>query len=197
MPNSKLVNFYFDYASPATYLAWTQIFKITNDAGASVKMIPMLLGGVFKETGNASPATVPAKGKWMNADLKMHAEEYNVEFNSSSFFPINSLNLMRGAIAAQKMDVFDKYTNAIFTGIWVKDLNLGDLEILKDYLEKSGIKADEIFNLCQDQEVKNQLISNTQDAVSKGIFGAPSFIIDDKLIFGQDRLNFVKKIINS
>ena len=194
---NKVVNFYFDYASPATYLAWTQIFKIAKDAGASVKMIPMLLGGVFKETGNASPATVPAKGKWMNGDLKMHAEDYNIEFNLSSFFPINSLNLMRGAIAAQKMDIFEKYTNAIFTGIWIKGLNLGDLEVLKNYLEKSGIETDELFNLCQDQEVKNQLISNTQEAVSKGIFGAPSFIIDDKLIFGQDRLHFVKKIMNS
>ena len=160
-------------------------------------MIPMLLGGVFKETGNASPATVPAKSKWMGADLRMYAKNYNVEFNSNSFFPINTLNLMRGAIAAQKLDIFEKYSDTIFKGIWVKDLNLGDLEVLKDYLEKSGIPADEVFKLCQDQEIKNELITNTQEAVSKGIFGAPSFIIDGILIFGQDRLHFVKDLLTN
>ena len=100
---NKTVDFYFDYGSPATYLAWTQIYKITKEADASLNMIPMLLGGVFKETGNASPATVPAKSKWMGSDLRMYAANYNVEFNSNSFFPINTLNLMRGAIAAQKL----------------------------------------------------------------------------------------------
>ena len=194
---NKVIDFYFDYGSPATYLAWTQIYKIVEEADANLNMIPMLLGGVFKETGNASPATVPAKSKWMGADLRMYAKNYNVEFNSNSFFPINTLNLMRGAIAAQKLDIFEKYSDTIFKGIWIKDLNLGDLEVLKDYLEKSGIPADEVFKLCQDQEIKNELITNTQEAVSKGIFGAPSFIIDGILIFGQDRLHFVKDLLTN
>lgn len=194
---NKVIDFYFDYGSPATYLAWTQIYKIVEEADANLNMIPMLLGGVFKETGNASPATVPAKSKWMGADLRMYAKNYNVEFNSNSFFPINTLNLMRGAIAAQKLDIFEKYSDTIFKGIWVKDLNLGDLEVLKDYLEKSGIPADEVFKLCQDQEIKNELITNTQEAVSKGIFGAPSFIIDGILFFGQDRLHFVKDLLTN
>ena len=194
---NKVIDFYFDYGSPATYLAWTQIYKIVEEADANLNMIPMLLGGVFKETGNASPATVPAKSKWMGADLRMYAKNYNVEFNSNSFFPINTLNLMRGAIAAQKLDIFEKYSDTIFKGIWVKDLNLGDLEVLKDYLEKSGIPSDEVFKLCQDQEIKNELITNTQEAISKGIFGAPSFIIDGILIFGQDRLHFVKDLLTN
>ena len=194
---NKVIDFYFDYGSPATYLAWTQIYKIVEEADANLNMIPMLLGGVFKETGNASPATVPAKSKWMGADLRMYAKNYNVEFNSNSFFPINTLNLMRGAIAAQKLDIFEKYSDTIFKGIWVKDLNLGDLEVLKDYLEKSGIPSDEVFKLCQDQEIKNELITNTQEAVSKGIFGAPSFIIDGILFFGQDRLHFVKDLLTN
>jgi len=195
--SNKIVNFYFDFGSPATYLAWTQIFKIVEESNVNLNMIPILLGGVFKETGNQSPAFIPAKGKWMNGDLKMHADMYGVEFNSNSFFPINTLNLMRGAIASKKLNIFEKYSEAIFTGIWVKDLNLGDLEILKNYLEQSGIKTDKLFNLSQDQEVKNELISNTQDAVTKGVFGAPTFIIDDKLIFGQDRLHFLKNLLNN
>ena len=189
---TKTVTFYFDYGSPATYLAWTQINNIIEEANATLTMIPMLLGGVFKETGNVSPATVPAKGKWMNNDLKKHAELYNVEFNSNSFFPINTLNLMRGAIAAQNMDIFQKYSEAIFTGIWVKDLNLGDISILQDYLDKSDINTVKLFDLAQSDEVKTILIQNTKEAVAKGVFGAPTFFIGDELIFGQDRLNFLK-----
>ena len=189
---TKTVTFYFDYGSPATYLAWTQINNIIEEANATLTMIPMLLGGVFKETGNVSPATVPAKGKWMNNDLKKHAELYNVEFNSNSFFPINTLNLMRGAIAAQNMDIFQKYSEAIFTGIWVKDLNLGDISILQDYLDKSDINTVKLFDLAQSDEVKTILIQNTKKAVAKGVFGAPTFLIGDELIFGQDRLNFLK-----
>ena len=189
---TKTVTFYFDYGSPATYLAWTQINNIIEEANATLTMIPMLLGGVFKETGNVSPATVPAKGKWMNNDLKKHAELYNVEFNSNSFFPINTLNLMRGAIAAQNMDIFQKYSEAIFIGIWVKDLNLGDISILQDYLDKSDINTVKLFDLAQSDEVKTILIQNTKEAVAKGVFGAPTFLIGDELIFGQDRLNFLK-----
>ena len=189
---TKTVTFYFDYGSPATYLAWTQINNIIEEANATLTMIPMLLGGVFKETGNVSPATVPAKGKWMNNDLKKHAELYNVEFNSNSFFPINTLNLMRGAIAAQNMDIFQKYSEAIFTGIWVKDLNLGDISILQDYLDKSDINTVKLFDLAQSDEVKTILIQNTKEAVAKEVFGAPTFLMGDELIFGQDRLNFLK-----
>ena len=93
----------------------------------------------------------------MGADLRMYAKNYNVEFNSNSF-PINTLNLMRERLQ-QKLDIFEKYSDTIFKGIWVKDLNLGDLEVLKDYLEKSGIQADEVFKLCQDREIKNELIT--------------------------------------
>ena len=189
---TKTVTFYFDYGSPSTYLAWTQINNIIEEANATLTMIPMLLGGVFKETGNVSPATVPAKGKWMHHDLKKHAELYNIEFNSNSFFPINTLNLMRGAIAAQNMDIFQKYSEAIFTGIWVKDLNLGDISILQDYLDKSDINTVKLFDLAQSDEVKTILIQNTKEAVAKGVFGAPTFLIGDELIFGQDRLNFLK-----
>jgi len=189
---AKTVTFYFDYGSPATYLAWTQINNIIEEANATLTMIPMLLGGVFKETGNVSPATVPAKGKWMNNDLKKHAELYNVEFNSNSFFPINTLNLMRGAIAAQNMNIFQKYSEAIFTGIWVKDLNLGDISILQGYLDKSDIDTVKLFDLAQSDEVKTILIQNTKEAVAKGVFGAPTFLIGNELIFGQDRLSFLK-----
>jgi len=189
---NKNVDFYFDYGSPATYLAWTQIDKIINDGNAKLNMIPMLLGGVFKETGNSSPAFIPAKSKWMGKDLKKHAEIYGVEYNSNSIFPINTLNLMRGAIAAKKMNIFEKYSEAIFTGIWVKDVNLGDISILQDYLNKNGIDSIQLFDLVQSDKIKTELIENTKQAVEKGVFGAPTFIVNNELIFGQDRLEFLK-----
>ena len=189
---SKNVTFYFDYGSPATYLAWTQMDSIIQETNANINMIPMLLGGVFKETGNVSPATIPAKGKWMMEDLKKHADLYNVEFNSNSFFPINTLNLMRGAIAAKKMDIFENYSEAIFSGIWIKDVNLGDISILQEYLEKNNIDTSELFTLSQSDEVKTTLIQNTKIAVEKGVFGAPTFFVNDEIIFGQDRLNFLR-----
>ena len=189
---TKTVTFYFDYGSPATYLAWTQINSIIEEANAILNMVPMLLGGVFKETGNASPASVPAKGKWMNTDLKKHAKLYNVEYNSNSFFPINTLNIMRGAIAAKSMNIFNEYSEVIFNGIWVKDLNLGDIPILQEYLEKNNIDTKKLFDLAQSDDVKTMLIQNTKKAVDQGVFGAPTFIIKNELIFGQDRLNFLK-----
>ncbi len=189
---TKNVDFYFDYGSPATYLAWTQIEKIINDSNAKLNMIPMLLGGVFKETGNSSPAFIPAKSKWMNKDLKKHAEIYGVDYNSNSFFPINTLNLMRGAIAAKKMNIFEKYSEAIFTGIWVKDVNLGDIPTVQDYLNNNGIDTEELFSLVQSDDIKSELIKNTKQAVDNGVFGAPTFIVNNELIFGQDRLEFLK-----
>jgi len=194
---TKIVTFYFDYGSPATYLAWTQIKSIIEEANATLNMVPMLLGGVFKETGNTSPASVPAKGKWMSNDLKKHAKIYNVEFNSNSFFPINTLNIMRGAIAAKSMNIFQEYSEAIFNGIWVKDLNLGDIPILQEYLEKNNIDTKKLFDLAQSDEVKTMLIQNTKKAVEEGVFGAPTFLIKNELIFGQDRLNFLKLALKS
>jgi len=90
------------------------------------------------------------------------------------------------------MNIFDKYSEAIFTGIWVKDVNLGDIPILQDYLNKNGINTDELFSLVQSDEIKSSLIKNTQQAVEKGVFGAPTFIVNNELIFGQDRLEFLK-----
>ena len=195
MSNVKKIEFYFDFGSPASYLAWTQLPKIAEENNANLIMIPMLLGGVFKATGNNSPGTVASKGKWMNKDLKRHADMYGVEFVLNDFFPINTLYLMRGALAANKLDIFYKYVEGIYLGIWVKNLNLGDTDILKNYLEELKINSDKLFDLSQNDEVKNELIKNTEEAVNKGVFGAPSIFVGEEMHFGQDRLNFVEKAL--
>jgi 2-hydroxychromene-2-carboxylate isomerase len=158
-------------------------------------MIPMLLGGVFKATGNTPPGAVPQKAKWMSKDLERYAEKYAVRFKLNDFFPINTLHLMRGALSSKKMGIFDRYTETIFRGIWIENLNLGDTEILKNYLEKLKINATDIFHLSQTDEIKNELIKNTEDAVKKGVFGAPSIFVEDEMFFGQDRLDFVESAL--
>ena len=195
MSEIKDVKFYFDFGSPASYLAWTQLPKIIERNNASMIMIPMLLGGVFKATGNTPPGAVPQKAKWMSKDLQRYAEKYAVGFKLNDFFPINTLYLMRGALSSKKMGIFDRYTESIFRGIWIENLNLGDTEILKNYLEKLKINATDIFHLSQTDEIKNELIKNTEDAVKKGVFGAPSIFVEDEMFFGQDRLDFVEKAL--
>ena len=191
----KIIEFYFYFGSPASYLAWTQLSRIAEENNANLIMIPMLLGGVFKATGNNSPGTVASKGKWMNKDLKRHADMYGVKFVLNDFFPINTLYLMRGALAANKLDIFYKYVEGIYLGIWVKNLNLGDTDILKNYLEELKINSDRLFELSQNDEVKNELIKNTEVAVNRGVFGAPSIFVGEEMHFGQDRLNFVEKAL--
>ena len=195
MSSVKNIEFYFDFGSPASYLAWTQLPKIAEENNANLIMIPMLLGGVFKATGNNSPATIASKGKWMNKDLKRHADMYGVKFVLNEFFPINTLYLMRGALAAKKLEIFYKYVEGIYLGIWVKNLNLGDTSILKSYLEELKINSDRVFELSQNDEVKNELIKNTEEAVKRGVFGAPSIFVGEEMYFGQDRLNFVEKAL--
>ena len=195
MSSVKNIEFYFDFGSPASYLAWTQLPKIAEENNANLIMIPMLLGGVFKATGNNSPATIDSKGKWMNKDLKRHADMYGVKFVLNEFFPINTLYLMRGALAAKKLEIFYKYVEGIYLGIWVKNLNLGDTNILKSYLEELKINSDRVFELSQNDEVKNELIKNTEEAVKRGVFGAPSIFVGEEMHFGQDRLNFVEKAL--
>ena len=195
MSEEKNIYFYFDFGSPASYLAWTQLPRISNENNAKLNMIPMLLGGVFKLTGNSAPGSVPAKGKWMNNDLQRYAKMYGVEFIRNDYFPINTLYLMRGALASIELNIFEKYVEDIYKGIWTLNLNLGDTEVLKNYLEECQINFDEIINLCQKDEIKQKLIGNTEKAVSKGVFGAPSIFVDNEMYFGQDRLFWVEKAL--
>ncbi len=192
---TKKVEFYYDFGSPTAYMAWTQLPKIASNANAKLIYVPMLLGGVFKATGNASPAFIPAKGKYMGNDLKRYAKKYAIQYKHNSFFPINTLNLMRGAIAAESLGLNEKYMETIFNGIWVEDLNMGDVSILTQQLKQNDINSDKIIELCQSDEIKNALKENTEKAVERGVFGAPTFFIGNEMFFGQDRLDCVKEYL--
>ncbi len=189
----KTVEFFFDFGSPATYLAHTQLPRIAREAGAALVYRPMLLGGVFKATGNASPVSVPAKGRWLGQDLARWAVRWGVPFTFNPHFPINTLTLMRGAVGLQtrRPELFATYVDAVFDAMWVASRNLGDPAELAAVLAAAGIPADEFTAWVADPEVKAALVALTEQAVARGAFGAPTCFVGEQMFFGQDRLDFV------
>jgi len=195
---SKTVEFYFDLGSPASYLAWTQLPLICAETGGQLVYRPMLLGGVFKATGNASPACIPAKGRYMTQDLQRFAARYQVPLRFSAHFPINTLPLMRMVTGAQMHDPerFLTLLDCLFSALWVRGLNLGDPAVVQETVEAEGFDAQALQALVLDETVKQQLKENTEQALQRGVFGAPSLFVDDVLYFGQDRLDFVREALS-
>jgi 2-hydroxychromene-2-carboxylate isomerase len=193
----KTFEFWFDFGSPAAYLAFTQIPRIEVETGATATYRPMLLGGVFQATGNQSPATIPAKGKYIFNDFKRFAKRYDVPFNSNPHFPINTLLLMRGAAGMQQQlpDQFLTYCHAVFQAIWVDALNMNDPATVGAALHKAGFDPQQLMALANDQATKDALKTTTAEAVSRGAFGAPTFFVDGQMFWGQDRLDFVKEAL--
>jgi 2-hydroxychromene-2-carboxylate isomerase len=193
---AKTLEFLFDFGSPASYLAYERLPELLGRTGAKAVYAPMLLGGVFKATGNASPATIPSKGRWMNTDLARWARRYGTEFNRNPYFPINTLHLMRGATGLIGDPRFMAYCDAVFEAMWREPRNLGDPAELADVLERIGITADEFRALVERDDVKERLKAATETAVARGVFGAPTFFVGDEMFFGQDRMDFVEEALN-
>ena len=195
----KRIEFFFDFGSPTSYLAYTQLPRIAAECGAELVWRPMLLGGVFKATGNSSPASVPAKGRWMFDDIARHARSYRVPFAFNPAFPINTLTLMRGAIGLQmrRPEVFEHYVQVIYRALWETPCDLGDPAVLGATLGGAGFNPAEFTTLVADSDVKAKLIANTEEAVARGAFGAPTYFVGTEMFFGQDRLGFVREALLS
>ncbi len=189
---SKTLDFYFDYGSPNAYLAHTQMPGLAERTGADVVYKPMLLGGVFKATGNVSPATVPAKSRYMGIDMARFIARYGVPFQRNPHFPVNTLALMRGAVFAERAGFLAPYSEAMFKAMWVDGLNMAEPEVIGKVLAEAGLDVDAILAGVQDQAVKDALIAKTEEAVERGVFGAPTFFVGDEMFFGQDRLEMVE-----
>ncbi|MES2817761.1 MAG: 2-hydroxychromene-2-carboxylate isomerase [Pseudomonadota bacterium] len=192
---SKTLEFFFDFGSPATYLAWTQLPRIAAQTGARIHWRPMLLGGVFKATGNQSPVMIPSKGSWMLQDLARFARRYGVPMTFIPNFPINTLMLMRGAAAYQGDDRFEHYVQTMFEALWVQQKNLGKTEVVAEVLSAAGFDPVEFERLVSDEGVKERLKTTTEEAIKRGVFGAPTFFVDNEMHFGQDRLDFVAEAL--
>ena len=191
------IEFFFDFGSPTTYLAHTQLPRLAAETGATLVYRPMLLGGVFKATGNASPVSVPAKGAWMGQDIALWAKRYGVPFVFNRFFPINTLTLMRGAVGLQmkQPDKLKPYMDAVFDAMWVQPRDMGQPGEIAAVLAPLGITAEAFMALVGDPEVKAALIANTDEAVARGVFGAPTCFVGQAMFFGQDRLDFVREAV--
>lgn len=194
---NKIVEFYFDLGSPSTYLAYTQLPKICADTGSQLIFVPILLGGIFNSTGNASPVTIPAKGRYMIKDLSRFAQRYGVPLKFNPHFPINTLTLMRAVTGMQmrQPDRFLAFINCLFSALWVEARNLNDPATVAAVLNENGFNPDEVLVLSNEDAVKATLKENTETAVKRGVFGAPSMFIENQLFFGQDRLDFVEQAL--
>jgi 2-hydroxychromene-2-carboxylate isomerase len=194
----KTFEFWFDFGSPAAYLASTQIAGIEAATGARAVYKPMLLGGVFQATGNHSPATIPAKGSYIFDDFARFARRYGVPLTVNPHFPINTLLLMRGAVGLQlrEPERFMNYCKAMFNAIWVVSLNMNDPAVVGMALHKAGFDPQALLALANDPAVKDALKAATQEAVERGVFGAPTFFVGDQMFWGQDRIDFVKEALS-
>jgi 2-hydroxychromene-2-carboxylate isomerase len=194
---SKKVEFLFDVGSPTAYLAYTQLPGIAEKTAAEILWTPILLGGLFKAVGNQSPAFLKPKSEWMSKDIPRFAKRYGVPFRSNEHFPVNTLPLMRGAIAAQEDGTLGKYLNCVFRAMWVDSKKMDDPEIIGKTLTQDGLDAEHIFARVQEQSVKDLLIHNTEEAAKRGAFGAPTFFVGTDMFFGQDRLDFVEEFLST
>ncbi|MEB0042395.1 MULTISPECIES: 2-hydroxychromene-2-carboxylate isomerase [unclassified Pseudomonas] len=195
---NKTVDFFFDVGSPTSYLAYTQLKKICAETGSDLIYRPMLLGGVFKATSNASPLTVPAKAQYMLKDMDRFAKRYDVPLRFNPHFPINTLNLMRAAAGMQlhQPERFLAFIDCLFTALWIDGLNLNDTAVVASVLKENGFDPDLVFGWVNDPEVKERLKVTTDLALQRGVFGAPSMCVGDDLFFGQDRLDFVREALS-
>ena len=192
---AKSVDFYFDYGSPTSYLAYTQMPGVAKRTGATVNYVPILLGGVFQATGNRSPVEVAATGQWMQGDLQHFAERYKVPYQWNPHFPINTLALMRGATYAAREGFLLPYSDAIYKAVWADGLNMGDPAVIGKVLQEADLDAQKVLAGTQEQAIKDALKDATQRAIARGLFGAPTFFVGARMHFGQDRLPYVEELL--
>jgi 2-hydroxychromene-2-carboxylate isomerase len=191
-----MLEFFFDYGSPFSYLADTQLASLARGTGARVSYRPMLLGAVLKATGNSSPMTVPAKGAYMGRELERWAKRYGVPFAANPFpFRSNTLRLMRGATASQRLGTFESYQGVVFHAVWGKPQDLGDESVLRRLLDGAGIDSERLLRTIDDEETKTALRRTTDEAVERGVFGAPTFFVGGEMFWGNDRLDWVEQAL--
>lgn len=194
------IEFHFDFGSPNAYLSHLVIPDIERRTGAKFSYVPILLGGVFKLTNNRSPAESLAgirnKPEYQRLETARFIARHGItRYTPNPFFPVNTLMLMRGAIAAQRLGVFERYVDEMYRHMWADPKKLDEPAILRAALVESGFDADRLLSLTQQQDVKDELLANTQRSVERGAFGSPTFFVGEAIYFGKDRLRDVEETI--
>ena len=186
----KPFDFYFDFVSPYSFLAHKQVRKIESSEGIKIRYIPVLLGGLHNLHGIKAPAFIPAKARHMIRDCKLIAEKNDIKFKFNSYFPIRSLNLMRGVLVAEEDNIKNYYIDNIFNTIWQDGLNMNDDIIIEKVLKNLNLNPKTFVLRSASSSIKDSLRKKTSDAYKKGIFGAPTFVANNKIFWGQDRIEF-------
>jgi 2-hydroxychromene-2-carboxylate isomerase len=197
---SPRVEFHFDFGSPNAYLSHRVIPAIEARTGVAFDYVPVLLGGVFKATGNVSPVVsmkgIKNKGAYQRLETLRFIRAHEItSFEMNPFFPVNTLQIMRGAIVARREGCFDRYVDEIFRHMWAQPKKMDDPDVIAAALAESDLPAEAIMRGIGEPEIKAELLANTQDSVDRGVFGAPSFFVADELFFGKDRLRDVEEEI--
>ena len=196
----KKVEFHFDFGSPNAYLAQIVIPQVEQRTGATFEYVPILLGGVFKLTNNRSPAEKMAGIKnrleYEQLEVRRFVRRHGIkQFTWNPFFPVNTLLVMRGAVAAQLDNVFDRYVAAVFKAMWAEPKKMDDPVVVAAVLQQSGLDGAALLARTQEPEVKNRLLKNTEASVARGTFGSPTFFVGTEIFFGKDRLRDVEEEI--
>lgn len=200
MASSLKVEFHFDFGSPNAYLAQLAIPGIERRTGVKFDYVPILLGGIYKLTGNMSPAEslrgIKNKPEYQALETQRFLRRHNItKFHHNPFFPVNTLMLMRGAVAAQYEGLFEPYFRAAYRHMWEEPKKMDDLEVFRSAFKSSGIDIDRLMARAQQDDVKKRLIDLTADAVNRGAFGSPTFFVGKEMFFGKDQLRDVEESI--
>jgi len=188
---ARTVEFVYDFVSVPCHIAWKSLDSMVKPLGAEVIMTPVLCGGIFKAIGNGGPLAIPAKAEWYARDLALWARKRRVSFAPSPFPLVRSLPLLRGCfVAAERNETF-RYVDAMFDAIYVHQRNLSDMKIVEEVLSEAGLDADAYLRGMEREDIKRNLLRNTEDAIARRVFGVPTFFVNNELFFGQDRLEFV------
>jgi 2-hydroxychromene-2-carboxylate isomerase len=196
----KKVEFHFDFGSPNAYLSHLVIPAIEQRTGSKFQYVPVLLGGVFKLTNNRSPAEslagIKNKPQYERLETARFIRRHGItKFQSNPFFPVNTLMIMRGAIAARAMGVFERYVDEMYRHMWAEPKKMDDPNIVRGVLDAAGFDSARWFELIQSAPVKDELLHNTERSVERGTFGSPTFFVDGEIFFGKDRLREVEEMI--
>ena len=194
----KSVEFYFDLGSPYSYLAYYRLLQMAEQQEIQIVYKPILLGGVFKATGNRSPIEIPVKGVYSILDMQRWAEYYQIPMQMNPHFPMNTLTLMRILTGVQllSLEKFEQVLKLLFDAMFGTPQNLNEPTVLAEVLKPSGFSVEDIMSMVQSDVVKQKLITETEQAIQRGIFGAPTFFVGDEMYWGQDRLHFVEQALN-
>jgi 2-hydroxychromene-2-carboxylate isomerase len=195
-----IIDFIFDFASPNAYLAGKVLPQIAERYGAEIKLIPCLLGGIFKLTGNQAPfnAFAGIKGKldYESLEMQRFIKKHNLHsFKMNPHFPINTLGLMRGMVAALHMAVERQFLDIVLTGMWEDGAKMDDPQVFLDRLNSGGLDGQALIDLSVTPDVKAELVANTDAAVARGVFGIPTFFVGDEIFFGKERLGQIEELL--